>query len=233
MLDPGVSDAPEERFGESSAPAGAEFMQQTNDPLGLDISHDSSSLHIDLPPSDSLSSEDASYWQSETSQFEIDQTRVDNDPPLLRSDALGFDQGMIEGVEENGAGPASGTPLIDFDTSALESGLASSGQAPPSLRRATISAERSVQALQAEVQASPDNWTLRRELAEAMLESGDREGGVRELEAAMMGAERADELDLASSLAEEIARLAPDTVRFHQKRVEYAFRTNDKLRLIE
>jgi tetratricopeptide (TPR) repeat protein len=74
---------------------------------------------------------------------------------------------------------------------------------------------------------------LRRELAEAMLESGDREGGVRELEAAMMGAERANELDLASSLAEEIARLAPETVRFHQKRVEYAFRTNDKLRLIE
>jgi len=49
----------------------------------------------------------------------------------------------------------------------------------------------------------------------------------------MMGAERANELDLASSLAEEIARLAPETVRFHQKRVEYAFRTNDKLRLIE
>ena len=49
----------------------------------------------------------------------------------------------------------------------------------------------------------------------------------------MMGAERANELDLASSIAEEIARLDPATVRYHQKRVEYAFRTNDKLRLIE
>src|SRR5437763_7897590 len=49
----------------------------------------------------------------------------------------------------------------------------------------------------------------------------------------MLGAERANELDLASSLAEEIARMSPETVRFHQKRVEYAFRTNDKLRLIE
>jgi len=97
----------------------------------------------------------------------------------------------------------------------------------------TIYAERSVEALQASVEADPENWTLRRELAEAMLESGDRDGGVRELEAAMMGAERANELDLASSLAEEIARLAPEMVRFHQKRVEYAFRTNDKLRLIE
>jgi tetratricopeptide (TPR) repeat protein len=90
-----------------------------------------------------------------------------------------------------------------------------------------------VEALHAIVEADPENWTLRRELAEAMLESGDRDGGVHELEAAMMGAERANELDLASSLAEEIARMAPETVRFHQKRVEYAFRTNDKLRLIE
>ena len=128
-------------------------------------------------------------------------------------------------------------PLIDFDTSSLDSGTDSlnngGGQAPQSFRRSTASAERSVEMLQADVDGDPDNWLLRRELAEAMLESGDREGGVRELEGAMMGAERANELDLASSIAEEIARIAPDTVRFHQKRVEYAFRTNDKLRLIE
>ena len=88
-------------------------------------------------------------------------------------------------------------------------------QGPPSLRQSTLSAERSVETLHTSVEADPDNWSLRRELAEKMLESGDREGGVRELEAAMMGAERANELDLASSLAEEIARLAPETVRFH------------------
>ncbi len=58
-------------------------------------------------------------------------------------------------------------------------------------------------------------------------------GGIRELERAMTGAERAGELDLASSLAEEIARLEPEVVRHHQKRVEYAFRTNDRGRLIE
>jgi tetratricopeptide (TPR) repeat protein len=38
---------------------------------------------------------------------------------------------------------------------------------------------------------------------------------------------------LASSLAEEIARLEPDSVKHHQKRVEYAFLTNDRTRLIE
>ena len=43
-----------------------------------------------------------------------------------------------------------------------------------------------------------------------MLEAGDRDGGIRELENAMSGAEHAGDLDLASSLAEEIARLEPE-----------------------
>ena len=94
-------------------------------------------------------------------------------------------------------------------------------------------AEHSVEILRASVEGDPDNWSLRRELAEAMLEAGHRDDGIRELEVAMNGAERFGDLDLASSLAEEIARLEPDVVRHHQKRVEYAFRTNDRSRLIE
>jgi tetratricopeptide (TPR) repeat protein len=50
---------------------------------------------------------------------------------------------------------------------------------------------------------------------------------------AMVGAERSRDLELASSLAEEIARLEPDSVKHHQKRVEFAFLTNDRTRLIE
>ena len=49
-----------------------------------------------------------------------------------------------------------------------------------------------------------------------MLDAGHRDGGIRELEAAMTGAERSGDLELASSLAEEIARLEPewcDTIR--------------------
>jgi hypothetical protein len=98
---------------------------------------------------------------------------------------------------------------------------------------ATTVAAHSVERLKASVEQAPDDWALRRALAEAMLEAGDREGGIRELETTMTGAERAGDLDLASALAEEIARIEPDAVRHHQKRVEYAFRTNDRLRLIE
>src|SRR5581483_4644797 len=104
---------------------------------------------------------------------------------------------------------------------------------PSIARRSTMVAVQSVEILKASVEGEPENWSLRRELAEAMLEAGDREGGIRELETAMAGAERSSDLELASSLAEEIARLEPEQVKHHQKRVEYAFRTNDRGRLIE
>ncbi|HVX40704.1 MAG TPA: tetratricopeptide repeat protein [Gemmatimonadaceae bacterium] len=104
---------------------------------------------------------------------------------------------------------------------------------PSIARRSTMVAVQSVEILKASVEGEPENWGLRRELAEAMLEAGDRDGGIRELESAMAGAERSNDLELASSLAEEIARLEPEAVKHHQKRVEYAFRTNDRGRLIE
>jgi tetratricopeptide (TPR) repeat protein len=100
-------------------------------------------------------------------------------------------------------------------------------------RESTMIAAQSVEMLEAAVEAEPASWALRRELAEAMLESGDREGGVRELEAAMVIAETENDLDSAAAIAEEIARIDPGTIRHHQKRVEFAFRTNDKRRLIE
>ncbi len=100
-------------------------------------------------------------------------------------------------------------------------------------RSSTIIAEHSVEMLQALADADPDDNALRRRLAEAMLDSGDREGGVRQLEAAMVGYERVDDLTSAFKLADEIVLINPESVRHHQKRVEYAFRTNERGRLIE
>lgn len=104
---------------------------------------------------------------------------------------------------------------------------------PSVARRSTMVALQTVELLQASVSAEPENWRLRRELAEAMFEAGHRENGIRELEIAMSGAEHAGDLELASSLAEEIGRLEPDSVKHHQKRVEYAYRMNDRPRLID
>jgi len=104
---------------------------------------------------------------------------------------------------------------------------------PSVARQSTMVAAHSVELLKAAIAADPSNWALHRQLAEAMLDAGDRDGGIGELESTMVSAEKAGNLDLASSLAEEVARLEPDVVKHHQKRVEYAFRTNDRPRLIE
>ena len=104
---------------------------------------------------------------------------------------------------------------------------------PSIARRSTLEAEHVVDTLQLQVDQNPADWNLRRSLAEAMLEAGNRDAGIRELEAAMSGAERSGDLELASAIAEEISRLEPEAIKHQQKRVEYAFRTNDRPRLIE
>jgi tetratricopeptide (TPR) repeat protein len=105
--------------------------------------------------------------------------------------------------------------------------------APDTPRKSTVFAVKAVNILQAAVAGAPEDWSLRRELAEAMLEAGDRAGGLHELEVAMNGAENSDDLELAMALAEELGKLEPLIVKHHQKRVEYAFRRNDKARLVE
>ena len=49
----------------------------------------------------------------------------------------------------------------------------------------------------------------------------------------MIGFERASDYDSARSVADEIIRLDPNSVRHHQKRVQYAFQANDTPRLVE
>jgi tetratricopeptide (TPR) repeat protein len=152
----------------------------------------------------------------------VDMSNLDGDLELIDAPADGG---------ENDDGPE----LIDLNTESLTIDEDEPLVVPtPSIaRRSTMVAAQSVEILKASVEGEPENWSLRRELAEAMLDAGDRAGGLRELETAMAGAEHSGALDLASALAEEMARLEPDAVRHHQKRVEYAFRTNDRARLVE
>jgi tetratricopeptide (TPR) repeat protein len=103
---------------------------------------------------------------------------------------------------------------------------------PQRARRSTLMAALSVETLAAAVEGAPDDHGLRRQLGEMMLESGNRDGGMRELESAMTGFERGEDLGSAASVADELGRLDPDSVRIQQKRVEYAFRTSDRTRLL-
>jgi len=91
----------------------------------------------------------------------------------------------------------------------------------------------SVDSLRDQVADDPDNAGLRRQYAEALLDDGQRDEGIDELELALAAYEREGDLDTAASIAEEIVRLAPKVIRYHQKRVEFAFRANDRRRLAE
>ncbi len=104
---------------------------------------------------------------------------------------------------------------------------------PPTVRRTSSMLANSVPILRVRLEDDPENWALHRQYAEALLDDGERDEGLRELEAALVGFEKTGDLEGARSVADEVIRLNPGSVRHHQKRVEYAFRSNDKVRLAE
>ena len=105
----------------------------------------------------------------------------------------------------------------------------------PAARRASGSAPlaESAESLAAQLAQRDGDAALRRRYAEALLDRGEREQGLQELETAMIGFERSSDYESARSVADEIIRLDPNSVRHHQKRVQYAFQANDTPRLVE
>ena len=86
--------------------------------------------------------------------------------------------------------------------------------------------------LEALVADDPDDPDRHKDLAEALLEAGQRERGLEELDIALAASESKGKWDQAESLADEILRLDKNSVQHHQKRVEYAFKRNGKGTLI-
>lgn len=87
--------------------------------------------------------------------------------------------------------------------------------------------------LEARIADDPDNPALHHYLGEVLIEAGERERGMEELEIALGQYESLERWSEAETLADEILRLDPNSVRHHQKRVEFAFRRNDRAGLVE
>jgi len=79
--------------------------------------------------------------------------------------------------------------------------------------------------------ADSNNFVLRRRLAEALFESGNRDAALGELGTALAVAELAGSLSDAADIADEMVRVAADEVAHHQKRLELAIRLGDQSRL--
>jgi tetratricopeptide (TPR) repeat protein len=87
--------------------------------------------------------------------------------------------------------------------------------------------------LESRVADNPDDPEAHQALGEALIEEGQRDRGVEELDLATAGWENAGNLEQAQALVDEILRLDPNSVRHRQKAVEYSFKIGDKAKLID
>lgn len=92
--------------------------------------------------------------------------------------------------------------------------------------------ERTVESLEALVAESPDDAAVRREWAEMLLEAGERDRGLDELDTALQAFEDAEDWPSATSVANEILLLEPNSVPHLQKCVEFAYRSGDQSGLV-
>ncbi len=92
--------------------------------------------------------------------------------------------------------------------------------------------ERTVEFLEALVTESPDDGAVRREWAEMLLEKGERDRGLDELDTALQAFEDVEDWPSATSVANEILLLEPNSIPHLQKCVEFAYRAGDKSGLV-
>ncbi|PYP98520.1 MAG: hypothetical protein DMD38_00965 [Gemmatimonadetes bacterium] len=90
-----------------------------------------------------------------------------------------------------------------------------------------------IEELESCVADNPDDPEAHQALGEALIEQGDRERGIEELDIATAGYETAGNLSQARHLVGEVLRLDPNSVRHRQKAVEFAFKAGDKPKLID
>jgi tetratricopeptide (TPR) repeat protein len=107
------------------------------------------------------------------------------------------------------------------------------GDAGASLAEAEGQRELSITELEDRVLDDPDDPEAHRALGEALLADGEQFRGQEELELALAGYEGREDWPHASDLINELIRLDPNGVRYHQKRVEIGFRSGDRSRLID
>src|SRR5947207_7367035 len=90
-----------------------------------------------------------------------------------------------------------------------------------------------IEELESRVADNPDDPEAHQALGEALIEQGERERGIEELDLATAGFENTGNLVAARELVEEILHLDPNSVRHRQKAEEFAFKAGDKPKLIE
>ncbi|MDP3773337.1 MAG: tetratricopeptide repeat protein [Gemmatimonadales bacterium] len=153
-------------------------------------------------------------------------------PPLDDLGSLDLEVAPVAGGPQEEAPSTAGLPLLDVEEEAPAAAEISSTLEFLDLGEVTTAAP-SVEDLESRIAAGPEDWEAHRLLGEALLEQGERERGLAELDAAMDGYDQAGDLEMANAVTEEVIRLNPNSVRHQQRRVEIAYRRGDKARLVD
>src|SRR5436309_5597972 len=146
---------------------------------------------------------------------------VDDQPPAIDDLRVGG---------SGGGGRRSGAIDLSLD------GVVTQRDDPGSLVFGNIDAtpaKPTIEQLEGRVADDPDDPEAHQALGEALIEAGERERGVEELDLATTGFETRGNLPQAQDLVDEILRLDPNSVRHRQKQVEFAFKSGDKAKLID
>ncbi|PYP02035.1 MAG: hypothetical protein DMD57_12210 [Gemmatimonadetes bacterium] len=139
-------------------------------------------------------------------------------------------------IDDLGAGGSGGGARRSGAIDLSLDGLVTERDEPGSLVFANIDAtpaKPTIEQLEGRVADDPDDPESHQALGEALIEAGERERGVEELDLATTGFETRGNLPQAQDLVDEILRLDPNSVRHRQKQVEFAFKSGDKAKLID
>ncbi|MCH9015288.1 MAG: tetratricopeptide repeat protein [Gemmatimonadetes bacterium] len=142
--------------------------------------------------------------------------------------------GVEEGLDLEPSGAARESTALDLSLTDEDIDLAL--DMPEDLEKpgavAASEGAPTLEELQNAVSANPENPATRRELAEALIENGDRQRGIEELDAAMQGFQSAKDWNHALACADLVLRLDPNNIEHHQKKVEFVSHVEDKPRLV-
>jgi tetratricopeptide (TPR) repeat protein len=170
----------------------------------------------------------------ETEDAEVEEAESQA-PEELLIEPPAFDAEETESGEFD-VGDALGAAAIevpDLDLDGFDMAETEVEEAPPVVPEPVVAAAPNLSALESAVADDPDDPDRHVSLGEALLETGQRDRGLEELDIALKLFEGRNEWIRATGMADEIVRLEPNSVRHHQKRVELAYRSGEKPRLTD
>ena len=160
--------------------------------------------------------------------------------PASAGEPAAMDLGLVE-LEPAAAEPAAeaGLPLMDLGADATpEAVAAAESEAAQNLEfmdlgEVEVPTAPTAVDLEGRIGNDPKDWEAHRLLGEALLEQGEREKGIAELESSLEGYAEAEDLASAMAVVEEILRLDKNSIAHQQKRVELAYRQGDRVKLVD